>query len=220
MSPRQFIVAIVVVVVVGIVLGGSFVAGVALGRTQFNLELASFPVAPSSSRSAVADPEGQTGAEIDAAQLQQLRQRAQSGEISQEELARLREQLGRGNAGAPTSSVLTARESAAPQQGPAGGFGRMFGSMDRTVGTVSSMEDGGLIIDTLDGPVDVTVGQETEILGLAERELGDLTVGATVVVSGSRSDSGEVVATSITELPADMLGPGVGGRPTGGGAQP
>ena len=82
MNARPFIFAVVAVVILGITLGGAFIAGVALGRTQAEPEpQMSFLQAPSAQGDLAA---GGAGGEMSQAQIQELRQRAQSGEITPE----------------------------------------------------------------------------------------------------------------------------------------
>lgn len=89
---------------------------------------------------------------------------------------------------------------------PGGGFG---GGM--TMGTVSSVGDGTLVITDMSGnEVTVTVSGDTSITKQADVSLSDLAVGSTVVVRGETGDDGSVTAQSISE------GGGFGGMPGGG----
>ena len=198
MNAKPFIFAVAAVVVLGIIIGGAFISGVALGRTQAEPEAqAAFPQAPS----AQAGLAGGSGGQVDQAQIQQLRQRAQSGEITPEEIQRIRAQIAQ-TGGGVGGEVLTA----APAD--AGG---------RTMGTVKSVEDGVLTVETFQGTVTVNVGADTTIQGLTEVPLSDVEVDSMAVVVGESTESGEFDASSVIVLPEGVL-PGAGGfrRPGAG----
>ena len=216
MNAKPFTFAIAAVLILGIGLGGSFVAGVALGRTQVEPEQQiSFPIAPSAQ--ARTEEAAQSG-QVDEAQLQQFRQRVQSGQATEEEMRRFRAQF---QSSAATGEVPNAAAGAmtstpggtAAGIGPGrGGLGALFRGTDGgTFGTVKSVEGDVLTIETLEGPVPVNVTAGSKLWGMSNVALAEFTVDATVVVTGARTESGEIVATSVVEMPAELLGP-IGAR--------
>ena len=208
MNAKPFIFTVVAVVVVGIVLGGTFIGGVMFGRTQAEPEeQAAFPRAPTA--------QGQTviqggGGELSQAQLQevrqQIRQQAQAGGIDPEEVQRIVSQIGQGGGtgggAAPSTGVVITNVADAGA---------------RTMGTVKSVEDGVLTVESFQGTVTVNVGADTKVQGLTEVSLSDVEVDLMAVVLGERTESGEFEASSIILLPEGIL-PGAGGfRRAGGG---
>ena len=103
-----------------------------------------------------------------------------------------------------------------------GGLG-LFGRGGATFGTIDSIGDGVLIINTPQGPVEAAVGSETVIQVFATGSLGDLTEGMSVTVMGQQdAESGKLKAASIIASP-DGAFPGFGSfqnRPQGGGRRP
>ena len=198
MNAKPFIFAVAAVVIMGIIIGGAFIAGVALGRTQAESEpQMSFIQAPSAQGGLAA---GGAGGEMSQAQIQELRQRAQSGEITPEEIQQIRAQTAQ-TGGGVGGEVLTAAQADAS---------------GRTIGTVKSVEDGVLTVDTFQGTVQVNVGSDTKIQGLTEVPLSEVEVDSTVVIVGERTESGEFDASSVIELPEGVLGAGGIRRPGAG----
>ena len=207
MNARPFIFAVAAVVIMGIIIGGAFIGGVALGRTQAESEEPemSFIQAPSAQGGLAA---GGAGGEMSQAQIQELRQRAQSGEITPEEIQQIRAQTAQ-TGGGVGGEVLTAA------QADAGG---------RTMGTVKSVEDGVLTVETFQGTVQVNIGADTKIQGLTEVSLSNVEVDSMAVVVGESTESGELDASSVILLPEGVLGAGGFRRPgagagVGGGGQ-
>ena len=198
MNAKTFIFAVAAVVVLGFIIGGAFISGVALGRTQAEPEAQpAFPQAPS----AQAGLAGGSGGQVDQAQIQQLRQRAESGEITPEEMQQIRAQIAQ-TGGGVGGEVLTA----APAD--AGG---------RTMGTVKSVKDGVMTVETFQGTVTVNVGADTTIQGLTEVPLSDVQVDSMAVVVGESTESGELDASSVIVLPEGVLPGAEGFRRAGAG---
>ena len=188
MNAKPFIFAVASVLILGIIIGGAFIGGVALGRAQAESEEPemSFIQAPSA-QGGVAAAGG--GGELSQAQIQELRQRAQSGEITPEEIQQIRAQTAQ-TGGVVGGEVLTAA------QADAGG---------RTIGMVKSVEDGVLTVETFQGTVQVNVGEDTKIQGLTEVSLSDVEVDSMAVIVGESTESGEFDASSVTVLPEGVL---------------
>ena len=199
MNAKPFIFAMASVLILGIIIGGAFIGGVALGRAQAESEEPemSFIQAPSA-QGGVAAAGG--GGELSQAQIQELRQRAQSGEITPEEIQQIRAQTAQ-TGGVVGGEVLTT------SQADAGG---------RTMGTVKSVEDGVLTVETFQGTIQVNVDSDTTVQGLTEVALSDVEVDSTAVVVGESTESGELDASSVIVLPEGILGAGGFRRPGAG----
>ena len=127
----------------------------------------------------------------DAASLDGLRQRIQSGDATPEELAQLRQQLqGRGQFGG-------------------GGFGggRLGGGGlgPGLTGTIDAVDGNVITVDTPQGPLQATVIDETAIQLFSEGSLADLLEGSRVTVIGQRED-GAVAASAVLLLPEEGEG--------------
>ncbi len=179
MNTRSFLLLLVAVLVLGGGLGGAFAGGIAVGKSQesdTDSAVLSAPVAAAADQQAQALPDQQT--------RDQLRQRLQGGDVSDEELAELRQQFqGSGGFGAGA--------------GPFGGGGGRGG----LIGTVEEISDGILTIDTPQGPLRATISADTTIQVFAEGTAEDIETGTQVTVVGVRGEDGTVVASSITVTP-------------------
>ena len=227
MNAKPFIFAVVAVVVLGAVIGGAFVGGIALGRTQAEPEQqASFPRAPTAQGQAVI-PGG--GGELSQAQMQQIRQQirqqAQAGGINLEEVdvQRIVSQAGQGGGGtgagaggAVAGTVVVAGAEAGGSAGAGGIITNLADAGARTMGTVKSVEDGVITVESFQGEVTVNVGADTKVQGLTEVSLSDVEVDLMAVVLGERNESGEFEASAVILLPEGIL-PGAGLRRAGGG---
>ncbi len=97
-----------------------------------------------------------------------------------------------GGTGRRPADMPTERPSGMPSRPPGGGRGG-FG----TVGRVSSVTDGGFVVDGPNGSVTVTVGTDTTYTKQVSAAAGALTVGRCVRVQGDADDTGAVTATSV-----------------------
>ena len=181
MNTKAFMLLLAVVVVLGGGLGGAFAGGVALGKSQGddgdNGSLASQSAAvPDQQTSGLAVPED----------LTRLRQRFQSGEVSQEEVAQLRQQF-------------------QGQGGRGGGFGGVAGG-GRLTGTIESIQGETVTINTPQGPLQAVLNAETTIQMFTEGTLTDLETGVSVTVVGVRDEDGAVTARSIVITPQGAEG--------------
>ncbi len=80
-------------------------------------------------------------------------------------------------------------------------------------GSITAVDGSKLTVDTPDGPVTVTLGDDTTLHQVAEIGPADLEAGSFVTVVGSRGDNGDVEAHTITVIPegVDFQLPGLGG---------
>ncbi len=127
-------------------------------------------------------------------EMRQLRQRMQSGELSEEEtqqaIQRLRAQFGGGQGGPP--------------------FGAAAGSA--AVGSIESVGEGAITVKTELASVTASVGEDTDIRITSILEPAALVDGAQVVVVSERVEGG-TVARVVTVVPEGQAG--FGGGPGG-----
>ena len=176
MTSKSFMLLIAVVAVLGVSIGGAFVGGIALGKSQDaeGSQVAALTPAPSGGFQQANGAGGQS------ASLAQIRQRLQSGDATPEELAELRQQF----------------------QG--GGFrGGDFGA--GLTGTIDVVDGNVVTVNTPQGPLQATVTDATTIQTFAEGTLEDLLQGVRVTVIGHRGE-GTVEASSILLLPEGAEG--------------
>ncbi len=183
---RNLLLLLAAVFVLGSGLGGAFAGGVAVGQSQDTDS--GTQVAAAAGQQAQTAPGRQT--------LDQLRQRLQGSDVSDEELAEIRQQF----------------------QG-AGGFGRGGGGFSGDggrgglIGTVEGISEGILTINTPHGPLQATIGADTTIQVFEEGTAEDLESGTQVIIVGERNEDGTVEASSVT------VTPGTGGGFFFGGGQ-
>ncbi len=192
MTSGSFTLLIGVVVALGISIGGAFVGGIALGKSQDAEAAQATPEVPA--------PSGGFGLSDGAgvASLDLLRQRIQSGDATPEELAQLRQQFqGQFGGGGFGGGRLGG-----------GGFGQGL------TGTIDALDGNVITVNTPQGPLQATVTDETAIQLFSEGSLADLFEGLRVTVIGQRQN-GAVEASAILLLPEEGEG-FFGGGFTGG----
>lgn len=84
-----------------------------------------------------------------------------------------------------------------------------FGRIAPVMGTIISVEEGLLTVDSPEGPVRVAFQAETTIQKTTDGALSDLVEGMQVRVTGVSGEAGAIVAQSLTVVPGDA------GRPFG-----
>ena len=192
MNTSAFMLSLVGVLALGGALGGAFVGGIALGKSQepeaaesaFGLRSTSGSDQPSSEQPSLES-------------LAQLRQRLQSGELSPEELAQVQEQF----------------------QGRFGQDGDGFTPGNALAGTIGKVDGNVITINTAQGPLRATIAEGTTVQTTTEVPLADLLEGMRITVSGEPGDGGTIQATSIFVLPEDagsLPAGGFRGGPRGG----
>ncbi len=135
------------------------------------------------------DAQPTQGQQLSQEDLADLRQRIQAGQVTQDELAELRQRFQR-------------------QPGQAAGAGFPGGGL---TGTVASVQGNLVTIETPQGPSQATVGVDTNIQKTDRGALEDLVVGVRVTVVGQRGADGTVQASTISILPEGSEGFGGGG---------
>ena len=191
MNTKAFVILLAGMLVLGGALGGAFVGGMAVGGSQESEtteESLTTPLTTSLDQQA----SGVTGQQS----MDDLRQRFQSGDVSQEDMAQLRQQL-------------QGQEGIVP-----GGTG--FVGRNGLTGDIESVEGNTVTVNTPQGPLQATIGEETVIQRYTESTLDDLAVGMNVTVTTALSEDGIVEAISITVVPEGQVGV-FSGRPFGQG---
>ena len=238
---KSFVVVAAIFVLVGGSIGGAFTGGVILGRNQAENE------APAAAR--FVPPQDFAG---QVAASQQFADQIPLDDDGNPDFAALRQMAQAQGRGLPTPpgrtpTASTDADSVAPASTDNGdndddaeatesadgqptfaSFGRglgLFGGGGATFGTIDSIGEGVVVINTPQGPVEAAISSETVIQVFSAGELGDLTEGMTVTVMGQEdAESGKLEAASIIASPEGAGGfPGFGGfqnRPQGGGRSP
>lgn len=203
MTSRSFTLLIGVIVALGVSIGGAFVGGIALGKSQEAEAAQNGPLArPTSSLG------GPSSEQSDGASLDLLRQRIQSGDATPEELAQLRQgfQSGQGFGGQGFRSGQ--------------GFGgQRFSGQGGLSGTIEKIEGNTITVNTPQGPLQAAVEADTIIQIFAVGTLADLLEGVRVTVFGQRGEDGAVQARSILLVPEGAEGLLDGGFWSGAGQQ-
>ena len=144
MSNKGFMLTVVAVLILGGMVGGAFVAGLVVGGGSDEEEAPNVLTLPPPEGSGNAPTTGAPSGDIQS--LGQIIQRVQSGEMTQEEVAQLRQMFQGGGFG-----------------GPGGRLGAGLAGGGVLSGTVESVEDGKITINTPQGPLEASIGPETVI---------------------------------------------------------
>ena len=79
-------------------------------------------------------------------------------------------------------------------------------------GTIDSIRDGQLTLDTQQGPLPIAINEETVIVQTGTGTLADLEIGMRVTVAGIADDGGKIDARAVFVIPEGMENvPGLGG---------
>lgn len=179
MNTKSFVPLLIAVLVLGGSLGGAFVGGIALGKSQ--TEGTPSSGAPLSSTDSTSRQTDQLSQE----QLDEIRQRIQSGEFDPGARDQLRQQFqGQFDRGA----------------GP-GGF-----SGGGLTGTIEEIQGNTVTVNTPRGPLQASIGADTTIQVFTDGTLADLLIGMRVTVIGQPGEDGTVQATSIVLVPEGSTG--------------
>ena len=227
---KSFVVVAAIVILVGGSIGGAFTGGVILGRNQAENET---PAATN-----FVPPQDFSD---QAAALRQMAGQFPASGTEGRDSTVLRERFAGATAGQGSPSAAsdsptvdsTPTDDAGATAGAAGqpgftGFGRglgPFGGGGATFGTIDSIGEGVVVINTPQGPVEAAISSDTVIQIFSTGELGDLAEGMSVTVMGPGvAESGKLEAVSIIASPEGAGGfPGFGGfqnRPQGAGRGP
>ena len=202
---KGFAILLAGMLVFGLGLGGAFVAGTIVGGGDDETTATTSPSIPAPTTAGDAGGGGQL-------LRQQLAAQAQSGNLTPEQIAQLRQQFGGGAAGGGAAGGADA----------GGGF--LAGSALQ--GTIEGIEGDVITLNTFQGTIRVAVPSEATIQVTKTGVIGDLSNGMTVAVTGERSEDGTFTAENVIGLPeggfrgfgAGRGAVGGGGRGLGGGA--
>ena len=186
MTTKAFLALIAVVVLLGGSIGGAFAGGIALGKSQDNGSAgAQLTTTSSEQQDTVFPPLG-------AGNLSEIQERIQSGEVTPEELADLRQQIQDGaSAGFRGGGVFGGQRALA-----GGGF----------TGTLEEVDGSTLTLNTIRGPLQVNIGSDTIIQTFADGKLEDLVLGLTMTVTSQPSEEGIPEAISVVINPEGVTG--------------
>ena len=203
-------------------------------REDGTVEARSIVITPAGSEGFLAGAFGGAQGQRDPEELARLRQQFQGqfgqgrggqGQRDPEELARLRQQF-QGQFGQPggAQGQRDPEELARLRQQFQGQFGQGRGGQgfrggSGLAGTIEEIEGNTVTIDTLQGPLQATVVQDTTIQILSNGTLADLQTGMRVTVIGQPGEDGTVQARSIVATPEGASG-FFGGGLFGGRRQP
>ena len=132
-------------------------------------------------------------------EIGELMQKAQSGNLSQEDQARLRELM---------QEALAEAGIEAPDGGQGGGFGA-----PPTQGTISAISGSTLTIDHADSSglsTDIQIAEDTDITVIKELTPAELTEGSNVVGAVQRGEGGRIYIVNLAVIPEEQ-GQGFGG---------
>ena len=206
MSNKMFLGVLVGVLVVGAAIGAAFFTGLTIGKGQQTDTPVVTLTAPSGSEAnssggvggtvSVVGPPGASAGAVISSQIQVEGLEGSPQEVAAQIRQQLREQLGGGGGG-----------------GLGGGAG--FGLQ---AGTIESVDGNTITLNTQQGPLEISVGDETSIQMTSEIPLSDLETGMTVTVTGQRDEDGTFTAGNVVVVPEGVEGPPFGGfRPGRGG---
>jgi len=218
---------LVVAVIIGVSMGGAFLAGLVVGRGDSEAAAAPAPSFPTPTVSRAAqqardEPQqgssgpsrAQPGGEVDVARIRELARKAQSGELTEAEtaeLSQIRDRFGSGRFSGGQSDRSGQSGDHDDGGGWTGGFGRGLR------GTIQGIDGNTITVETPQGPLQVTVGSDISVRLFSVGGLGDLKTGMDITVNGQRGDDGGIQANAITVIPEGVELFGGGGRRGGAG---
>ena len=208
---KPFILILAITIILGGSIGGAFVGGIAVGKNQGEDTVTPVSAATggqdsqiNQARLGLPDRDRlrqriQSG-DLSQQDIEQLRQSFASGDLSQEELARLREGFTSGGTGQPDLGQ-------APRQGQGGAFGGAGGrGFAGRTGAIEQVEGNTLTVSTEEGTLQAIIGADTTIQLFTEATLAELTEGMRVTVVGQPGEDGTVQALSIIVVPEGQEG--------------
>ena len=193
---KAFAILLAGMLVFGLALGGAFVAGTIVGGGDEEEAAATTPSIPAPTTG------GQAGGQ---SLRQQIAAQIQSGELTPEQIAQLRQQV----AGAAGGAAGAGRG--------AGGGGFLAGRAVQ--GTIEGIEGNVVTLNTVQGTVRVTISSDATIQVTKTGGIADLSNGMNVAVTGERSEDGTFTAENVIGLPEGGFRGFGGGRGAGGGGR-
>ena len=231
---KSFLILLVLVLILGVGLGGSFVGGVALGRSQQaesndspSPHLGTSDQLRGGGPEAAGPGQGRRGQQGNARNNGEAGGQAAASPDTTDENAR-------NAAGRPASAPPVGADRDAQVSSPDGSLDGLPGSTDNAdapgpgsrassppggglTGTIQQLDGGALTVTTPQGEAQVTVAGSTTIHQVVPATGEDLSAGGTVRVIGQRGDDGTIEAQSIIIIPeeADNLFSASGRRGAG-----
>ena len=202
MTTKAFSILLLTTLVLGVALGGAFAGGFALGRN-------SEAVQPPESQS-LRPPTGGQAAGQAAGRARPGQAQAESGEVAVR-TGSVPEQAGAADSSAGRPAGAQGADGSAVAADDSTNRGQDASGAQELFGSISTLE-GDLV--TLESPRGQALAAISETTVIQKRVMGsvdDLSVGATVQVSGRPGEDGQIQARSLTLLPA---GDGAGSAAT------
>ncbi len=210
MSNKTFVGVLVAVLVVGAAIGGAFFTGLTVGKgQQTDTPVVTLTAPPGSQANPSASGAGAAAVVLPSGQQVQ-------GTVFESSEIRVE-----GLDGSPEEVAAQIRQQLREQLGGGGGGGGLFGGgagFGLQAGTIESVDGSTITLNTQQGPLEVSVGDETNIQMTSEVPLSDLETGMTVTVTGQRGEDGNFTADNVVVVPEGAEGLPFGGfRPGRGG---
>ena len=219
---KSFLILAALFILVGGGIGGAFVGGMIVGENRAENQT------PATAQLTL--PGGQAG---QAAVMQQFADQIPLDEDGNPDFAAIRQMAqAQGGAGLPTPPGRTPTAStdtdsddddaevteSVDLQPAFPGFGRGAGFLGggAAFGTIDSIDDGVVVVNTPQGTVEVAIGSETTIQVFSAGDLADLEEGMSVTVMGQQdAETGKLDAAAIIASPEGAGAfPGLGGFQT------
>lgn len=201
MNNKSFVLILAVILAWGISLGGVFSFGLSIGESRGEAaakDLLERETIPTPTRQDDTESQALRG-EMEGALGGQL------GDLTPEQMQRLRQQLQRrlGGEGVPSER----------------GQGAQAADRAGLQGTLEKVDGNQITVNTPQGPLTVRINEETTLALFNQGNVSDLKIGERVLVTSSRSDDGTVKAISIVAIPEGLADLIPGARLGGGGSR-
>ena len=193
MTTKAFSILLLTTLVLGVALGGAFAGGFALGRSG---EAAQTPESQSLRPPTGGQAAGQAAGRARAGQAQ-----SESGDVAGPRSGAAPEQGGAADASAGRPAGRQGADgSAVAADGSADG-GQDVGGVQELFGAISSLQGDLVTVESPRGQGQATISETTVIQKREMVSVDDLSVGATVQVTGRPGEDGMVQARSLTLTP-------------------
>ena len=194
MTTKAFSILLLTTLVLGVALGGAFAGGYALGKSG---EAAQPPESQSLRPPTAGQAAGQAAGRARAGQAQN-----ENGDVAIPRSGAAPEQ---GETVDSSAGRPAGPQGASGSAGAAGGSaseGQDEGRVQRLFGTISSLQDNLVALESPRGQARATISETTAIQKRVMSSVEDLSVNATVQVTGRPGEDGQIQARSVTLAPS------------------
>ena len=192
MTTKAFSILLLTSLVLGAALGGAFAGGFALGRN-------SEPVQPPESQSLRPPTGGLAGGQAEG-RARPGQAQAGPGEVAVR-TGSVPEQGGAADSSAGLPADGQSADGSAVASGGSVGNGQGASDVQELFGSISTLEGDLVTLESPRGSAQATISETTVIQKRVMGSVDDLSVGATVQVSGRPGEDGQVQARSLTLVP-------------------